>query len=201
DINPPVDTNPVNANHTFTASVFINDGGGAGYVAAPDGTAVTFAYVGGQVGDFKPDVPAGTNPNPCLTVGGSCGIDTTSTSAGNDTMRASASVSVFGIPFTLTTGTAKPGHVNSDDATKHWADDSVRTDVHDAQHNVITTAQDGDVVHDKAFVTRDPATSPTVPDPTGTITFHRYATLNCSGAAVDEMVNLAANGTAESTPF
>ena len=92
-INPPVDTNPVSATHTFTARVFVNDGGGAGYVAAPNGTAVTFAYVGGHVGDFKPDVPAGTNPNPCLTVGGSCGIDTTSTSAGNDTMRASASLS------------------------------------------------------------------------------------------------------------
>ena len=45
--------------------------------------------------------------------------------------------------------------------------------------------------------------SPTtmLPNPTGSVTFHRYATINCSGASVDETVPLAIDGTAETSTF
>ena len=42
EINPPTDTDPVNDNHAFTATVHVNDGLGGGYVLAPNGTSVTF---------------------------------------------------------------------------------------------------------------------------------------------------------------
>ena len=46
-INPPTATNPINTTHTFTAHVYVNDGRGAGFVNAPNGTVITFAIVGG----------------------------------------------------------------------------------------------------------------------------------------------------------
>ena len=67
--------------------------------------------------------------------------------------------------------------------------------------NVITSASPGDVVKDRATVTRDPATPAIVPDPTGSITFHRFATINCTGASADETTPLLANLTATSSTF
>src|SRR6266536_2802725 len=52
-ISPPEAVNPVNTTHTYTAHVFINDGSGAAYTDAPDGTVVSFAFVGGHVGSFS----------------------------------------------------------------------------------------------------------------------------------------------------
>ena len=59
----------------------------------------------------------------------------------------------------------------------------------------------GLVVHDKVFVTRVAGTPAGVPDPTGTVVFHRYATIDCTGAAIDETKTLAADGTVESSNF
>ena len=78
---------------------------------------------------------------------------------------------------------------------------TVRTDIHNAAHAVITAASAGDVVHDKVFVARAAITPASVPDPTGTVVFHRYANLTCTGASVDEEVALAADGTAETSNF
>ena len=40
-----------------------------------------------------------------------------------------------------------------------------------------------------------------MPNPTGTITFHRYANTSCTGTPVNQTVSLAADGTAESASF
>ena len=37
-----------------------------------------------------------------------------------------------------------------------------------------------------------------MPNPTGSVVFHRYATIDCTGSAVDQTVTIAADGTAES---
>src|SRR5262249_54410841 len=78
---------------------------------------------------------------------------------------------------------------------------TVRTDILDAGGNVITTANNGALVQDKAFVTKTRTTPAGTPDPTGTVVFHRYTTTDCSGAVTDETVPLGAGGTAVSSTF
>jgi len=202
-ISPPEATNPTNTNHIYTASVFVDAGQGAGYVAAPNGTSVSFQLLAGSVGSI-------TAGNPCTTSGGSCQVTTTSSVGGNDTMRATTTVVVGGVSMTRATGTAAPGHANSADAIKHWvpptppqtiADDTVRTDVHDSNHVVVTSVPSGTSVHDKVFVTRTANTTASLPNPTGNVVFHRYTTIDCTGASTDETVAIAADGTAETSAF
>jgi hypothetical protein len=81
------------------------------------------------------------------------------------------------------------------------ADDGVRTDVHNATHGVVTSVTSGTSVHDKVFVTKLAGTPASVPAPAGNVTFHRYATIDCTGATVDETVALGADGTAETSAF
>ena len=50
-------------------------------------------------------------------------------------------------------------------------------------------------------MTKAPATPAAVPNPTGSVVFHRYTSLNCTGASVDQTVALAADGTAETSTF
>jgi len=104
-------------------------------------------------------------------------------------VNATTTVSVGGVSLTRTTNGSG---ANSGPATKLWADDTVRTDIHDAAHNVITSATSGDVVHDKVFVARAAGTPAGVPDPTGSATFRTYTGLNCTGGATStETVPLA----------
>ena len=56
-------------------------------------------------------------------------------------------------------------------------------------------------MHDKVFVTKLAGTPAAVPAPAGNVTFHRYSTIDCTGAFVDETVALAADGTAETSAF
>ncbi|HEX4520371.1 MAG TPA: hypothetical protein VH063_12390, partial [Gaiellaceae bacterium] len=117
-LTPAVATNNVTVTHTFTATVFQNDGSGSGYVAAT-GVTVTFSFVGTHVGSFT----AGTT---CVTgAGGSCTITTSSTTAGDDTVQATANVTVGGVTMTRTTGTTAPGHANDPNAVKHWVKPSI----------------------------------------------------------------------------
>ena len=102
--------------------------------------------------------------------------------------------------FTVQTDGQAP---NSADALKLFADDSVRTDIHNSAHAVILTAVAGTVVHDNVQVARTAGTSALVPNPTGSVIFHRYATINCQGAAVNQTVALTPGSpsTAESDGF
>ena len=190
-ITPPLATNPVGTNHVFTGHVNVNSGTG-GFVNAPDGTQISFTIDSGP-GAF-------TTANPCTTAGGtgSCTITLSSAVTGTTVVSAHTTVSVGGVSLHRDTNGVG---ANSGAATKLWADDTVRTDIHDPAHAVITTAAAGTVVHDKVFVTRTAGTPALVPDPTGNVVFHRYVGLTCSGASVDETVALAADGTAESSAF
>jgi hypothetical protein len=185
----PNGVNPVGATHTFTAHVDVNSGGG--FVPAPVGTQITFSIASG---------PGTLSGSPCATVGatGSCTANLTSLVPGTTVVNASTTLSVGGVSLTRTTNGSGG---NSGPATKLWADAAVRTDVHNAAHGVITTAQPGDVVHDKVFVTKAAGTPASVPNPTGTVTFHRYDTVNCTGPSTDQTVPLGVDGTAESSTF
>jgi uncharacterized repeat protein (TIGR01451 family) len=108
--------------------------------------------------------------------------------AGSSTVRAATDVTVGGVVLHRETGDAKAG--DSGDASKLWADDSVRTDILNASGAVVTSVVSGTVVHDKVFVSRLAGTPAGVPDPSGNVVFHRYATIDCSGAAVDQTVAL-----------
>jgi hypothetical protein len=135
-----------------------------------------------------------------MTVGatGSCTVTLTSGTPGTTVISASVTTVVNTVTLTRTTnGTGG----NSVPAQKLWADAAVRTEIHNASHAVITTATSGDVVHDKVFVTKAAGTPAAVPNPTGSVVFHRYTGLNCTGASTDETVALAADGTAESGTF
>jgi hypothetical protein len=123
-----------------------------------------------------------------------------SSTTGTTTIKAKTDVTVNTVLLHRETGDGKLG--DSIDATKLWADDTVRTDIHNPAHAVITAANAGDVVHDKVFVARTAGTpAAVVANPTGNVIFHRYATIGCTGASVDETVALAADGTAESGNF
>jgi hypothetical protein len=189
----PNGVNPVGTTHTFVAHVDVNPG--TGFTPAPAGTLVTFTIDSGP-GSFT------TNPAQCTTVGatGECPITITSATPGTTTVSAHTNVTVLGVALSEQTNGAGG---NSGPATKLWVapQAAVRTDVHDAAHNVIFTAQAGDVVHDKVFVTKAAGTPANVPAPTGNVTFHRYSTINCTGPTVDETVPLAADGTAETSTF
>jgi hypothetical protein len=110
-ITPLTATNRVGDPHVFTATVQVNDGSGAGYVNAPDGTQVSFTIDNGP-GSF-------TTPNPCATSGGtgSCQITLTSAATGQTTVSAHVTTSVGGVVLTrVTNGTGG----SSGPATKTW---------------------------------------------------------------------------------
>ena len=189
-ITPATANNPVGAPHVFTAHVNVNTG--TGFENAPAGTSISFTIASGP-GSF-------TTTNPCTTVGttGSCTITLSSTTTGTTVVSATTTVSVLGVSLTRTTdGTGG----NSVAAQKNWADAAVRTDVHNGNHDVVTSVSSGTSVHDKVFVTKLAGTPAAVPAPAGNVTFHRYSTIDCTGAFVDETVALAADGTAETSSF
>ena len=188
-ITPPTDINPVGTPHVLTVHVNVNPG--TGFVNAPAGTSVTVSVTSG---------PGTITGSPCLTVlaTGSCTVTLNSATPGTSVISASVTTVVNTVTLTRTTnGTG----ANSAPAQKLWADSAVRTDIHNASHAVITSASAGDVVHDKVFVTKAAGTPAAVPNPTGSVVFHRYTSLNCTGASVDQTVALAADGTAESATF
>src|SRR5215212_1037414 len=188
----PNGINPIGKTHTFTAHVNVNAGGG--FANAPDGTQISFTINSGP-GAF-------TTSNPCTTTGGtgSCSIGLSSTITGSTFVSAHATLAVSGV--TLTRNTDATG-ANSGPANKSWADDTARTDILNSAGTVILTAVAGTVVHDKVFVSRTGGTPASVPNPSGSVVFHRYASLNCSGTAVNQTVALTAGNpsVAESDTF
>jgi hypothetical protein len=194
-ITPALDTNPVGTPHVLTLHVNVNDGTGAGFVNAPAGTPVSATIASG---------PGAITGSPCLTVGatGTCTVTLNSSVPGTTVVNGSVTLTVTTPQGNVTlTRTTNGTGANSGPATKLWADAAVRTDIHNGAHAVITTASAGDVVHDKVFVTKAAGTPAAVPSPTGSVTFHRYTSLNCTGTPVDQTVPLAADGTAETSTF
>src|SRR5262249_4724959 len=157
------------------------------FTNAPAGTTISFAIASG---------PGSLSASSCTTVGatGSCTVNLVSSTAGTTVVNASTTVSVGGLTLTRTTNNAAG---NSNSANKNWADDAVRTDVHNANHDVITSVTSGTSVHDKVFVTKVAGTAAAVPAPTGNVVFHLYATADCTGSSTDQTVALGADGTAE----
>jgi hypothetical protein len=106
-------SNPVGTTHTLTGHVNVNDGSGAGYVNAPNGTMIIYSLSnsGGANGTF-------VGSSSCTTVNGtgSCTVVITSTAAGTTTIAAVALPTVGGVSLTRVTG--QPG--NSPNAVKTW---------------------------------------------------------------------------------
>ena len=113
-----------------------------------------------------------------------------SAAPGSSSGKAKTDVLVGGLTLHRETGDAKAG--DSADASKLWADATARTDILNASGAVVTTVVSGTVVHDKVFVDRLAGTPASVPNPTGNVIFHRYATIDCTGAATDQTVALTA---------
>ena len=191
-ITPPSAINPVGKNHTLTGHVNVNSG--SDFVNAPDGTAISFVLTG--AGAF-------VGPSSCSTTGGtgSCSVVIVSSAPGSSSVRAKTDVTVGGLVLHRETADAKAG--DSADASKLWADASARTDILNPAGGVVTSVVSGTVVHDKVFVDRLAGTAASVPNPTGNVVFHRYTTLDCSGAATDQTVALTAGSpsTAVSADF
>ena len=83
-----------------TASVFVNDGSGAGYVAKP-GALVNLSILSGSVGNF---VPSGTTTSCTTGATGQCTVQITSLVKGTTTVHASTSVVVGGVTLNRATG-------------------------------------------------------------------------------------------------
>ncbi len=179
-ITPATAINRISTNHTLMAHVNVNTGSG-GFVSAPNGTVITFTLSG--AGSF-------VGPSTCTTVGGtgSCTVTISSASTGSSTVRAKTDVVVGGVTLHRESGDGKAG--DSADAAKLWADARARTDILNASGGVVTTGVSGTIVHDKVFVDRVVGTPAAVPNPTGSVIFHRYATIDCSGAATNQTVAL-----------
>jgi hypothetical protein len=183
-ITPQLQTNPVGSPHVFTAHVNVNPG--TGFVNAPNGTQIGFSIVSG---------PGTLAQSSCVTSAntGSCQVTLNSAAPGTTVVRASVTTTVNTVSLTrVTDGTGG----SSGPATKLWADAGVRTDIHNTAHGVILTANAGDVVHDKVFVTKASGTPASVPNPTSSVVFQRYSTINCTGSSVKQTVTLS-NGTGE----
>jgi uncharacterized repeat protein (TIGR01451 family) len=192
-ISPATAINRISTNHTLTAHVNVNTGSG-GFVNAPNGTVITFTLSG--AGSF-------VGPSTCTTAGGtgSCTVTISSATPGSSTVRAKTDVVVGGVTLHRESGDGKSG--DSGDAAKLWADATARTDILNASGGVVTTVVSGTIVHDKVFVDRAVGTPAAVPNPTGSVIFHRYATIDCSGTATNQTVALTpgAPSTAVSDDF
>jgi uncharacterized repeat protein (TIGR01451 family) len=196
-ISPLSDVNPVSSNHTLAGHVNVNAGDGSGFVSAPAGTVIGFSLVnsGGASAAF-------VGPSACTVAsGGSCSVVISSSTTGSTTIKAATTVVVGGVSLSRATGDAKLG--DSADASKLWADATARTDILNSQGSVILSAVAGTVVHDKVFVARTAGTPASVQNPSGSVVFHRFATINCSGTAVNQTVALSVGdpSVAESDTF
>jgi hypothetical protein len=114
-VTPAQATNTIGTNHTLTGHVNVNDGSGAGFVNAPDGTVITFT-----LSNSNGATAAFVGPSSCTTAGGtgSCTVVISSPTAGNTSIHASSTVAVNGVSLTRATGDAHAG--DSTDANKLW---------------------------------------------------------------------------------
>lgn len=112
--------NPVDANHTVTATVQTKDGSGA-WIGAPAGTAINFDLegAGGFVGGTSSCLTSATSA-------GRCSVAIVSSVAGTTTLDASATVVVNTITIKRTTATTvNTAAGGSGSLTKKWVDGSI----------------------------------------------------------------------------
>ena len=116
----PDATNAVGAPHTFTVTVYKNDGSGAGFVAAA-GQHVDFTLTNSNGGAYVLNAASSTcdDAGANTDASGQCKIVFTSNSAGKVTGHASSSVSVGGLSLFRETNGSSP---NSGDAVKTFVD-------------------------------------------------------------------------------
>ncbi len=108
-ITPGTATNRINAVHTLTLHVNVNDG--SGFVNAPDSTVINVSKVSG---------PGNLSTTSCTTSGGtgSCTDTLTSSTSGTTVVNGSVTISVGGVSLTRATGDANVG--DSANAQKTW---------------------------------------------------------------------------------
>jgi uncharacterized repeat protein (TIGR01451 family) len=181
-VTPATAINPIGTTHTLTGHVNVNTGSGA-FANTPAGTTI----------NFSPSGPAAfVGSSSCATSGGtgSCTVVISSSTIGTSTIKASTDVTVGGVTLHRESGDGKAG--DSANASKLWADDTVRTDILNASGGVVTSVVAGTIVHDKVFVATAAGTPAGVPNPTGTVIFRRFATIDCTGPTVNQTVALTA---------
>jgi hypothetical protein len=120
-LDPPNGSDEAGGFHTLSATVEVDAGDGSGFVAAPDGTAVTFDLVGGP-GSFD-------GASSCTTTSGSCSVELTSDATGVTTVSATTEVVVAAVQLMPTTGT--DGN-NGGNAVATWVDAHITIGSHDA---------------------------------------------------------------------
>ena len=183
-------TNPVSNAHTFTVFVEQNDGTAwspAGGVTITSTATGVGSITGGSCG-----------PTGATSGAGTCTVIVNSAVPGTTTVDASGTVTVGGVAILVATNGYGAHDISN---VKLWADAAVRTDIHNTDHDVVTSVLTGTSVHDKVFVTKLAGTTASVPSPTGNVVFHRYSTIDCSGQSADQTVTIAADGTAETNAF
>jgi hypothetical protein len=111
-VTPLTATNAVNQAHLITATVQQNTG--SGFVAAPNGTLVTFSL---------PTNTAGAtfvgNVSTCTTTGGTCSVSINTSTPGLVVIHATTTFSVGGVSLTRSTGS---GGLNGADGQKTYVD-------------------------------------------------------------------------------
>jgi hypothetical protein len=114
-VSPLTATNAVGQPHIITATV--SQDPGTGFVAAPNGTLVTFSLLNNAAGaTFVGGV------NTCTTTAGSCFVQINSTATGGVDIHATTTFSVGGVSLTRATGT---GGLNGADAHKSYVGGSI----------------------------------------------------------------------------
>jgi hypothetical protein len=155
-----------------------------GSVGTPSGT-VTFAWFSNGACSGTPDATSGTFSLTSGTADGTTFTQTPNTSGS------------FAFQATYNgdnTYNSKVGPCEPLTATK--IDATVATDIHDANHSVVTSIGVGGTVHDKATVTGSVGT------PSGTVTFAWFTNGTCTGtpSATSGTFSLT-SGTADGTTF
>ena len=102
-LSPLTATNSVGSPHTITATVQQN--AGSGFVAAPDGTLVTFSLLNNTAGAAFTTGP----PFTCTTSGGTCSITINSSTPGSVDIHATTTFSVLGVSLTRASGDGLSG--------------------------------------------------------------------------------------------
>jgi hypothetical protein len=120
-LTPATATNPINQQHVITATVQQNTG--SGFVAAPNGTTVTFSL---QNNTANASFVGGVNT--CTTSGGigQCTVTINGTQAGGVDTRGTTTFSVLGVSLTRTTNDGVSG--DSGDAHKTYVSGTIIID-------------------------------------------------------------------------